>query len=122
VLEIDQLVFNEEFLVSAKALWARFWKGRFPIELWNINSVPQRDLVGRTNNAIECYNRRMSEQVPNAYPNLLAFVATIQKEVEQSSLFAKNIRVGVIAMPQLDRDFVKPKISHEYFLFIKAQQ
>jgi hypothetical protein len=43
----------DKILEVFEAAWVR----RFPIELWNINSVPQKDLVGRTNNAIERYNR-----------------------------------------------------------------
>jgi hypothetical protein len=64
----------------------------------------------------------MNDQFPNAHPNQFAFVATIQKEVDQSSLYAKSIRTGVIAMPHLDRDFIKPRIPQEYILFIKDHQ
>ncbi|KAF1742050.1 hypothetical protein MXB_241 [Myxobolus squamalis] len=54
------------------------WIEKYKPLLWNISSINERDLQGRTNNCLERYNRHLNELFANAHPNLVAFIAAKQ--------------------------------------------
>lgn len=70
----------------------RTWMRRFLPELWNLSNKSQLNIRGRTNNALERYNRRIGDFFLNAHPNLCAFVSTIRSEFQYFSDRCKEIR------------------------------
>lgn len=85
--------------------WGLFWRyfknvwiKRFPPALWNIGGIDTNQCMGRTNNYLERYNRRIGEKFINSHPNIYAFVSVIQEEEEYYSNLCRGIRSGIIPM------------------------
>ncbi|KAF1740722.1 hypothetical protein MXB_36, partial [Myxobolus squamalis] len=70
---------------KADVFWtyfARTWINQFPPETWNISEHSESLIVGRTNNALERYNRRIGDAFMNVHPNIASFVTVIRAEFE----------------------------------------
>ncbi|KAF0988013.1 hypothetical protein HZS_2772 [Henneguya salminicola] len=65
------------------SFWSYFnliWRRRFEPQLWNISNINDKNITGRTNNALERYNRRTGENFSNAHPNLASFISIIRTD------------------------------------------
>jgi hypothetical protein len=105
-----------------KGFWKYFdrtWTRRYPISLWNIHDQSDYELSGRTNNAVERYNRRLGDQFPNAHPTLGFFLQVIRKEEAYFSHLTEAIRKGSVKISTQIRDFERPKLPSNYLDFIK---
>ena len=106
--------------VAWNGFWTYFrrtWLSRYPISMWNISEDRDRDLCGRTNNAIERYNRRLNKKFSLAHPKIGTFVSVIKDEESFFSSQIRGIRSGAIPVDDSERDFVRPNIFDEYHLF-----
>lgn len=62
--------------------FTRTWMSAYPESCWNISVMlsDNVEIVNRTNNPLECYNRLVAERCGVAHPILLAFVETLKEE------------------------------------------
>lgn len=102
------------------AKWDRFWLyfrktwiGKLGPDLWNMHAVVDYQIPGRTNNALERYNRRLNDQFACPHPKLLAFVKVIEEEFNYYKILHDNIRLGIEPLPP-PRQFSKPLIDSAY--------
>ncbi|KAE8986395.1 hypothetical protein PR003_g24121 [Phytophthora rubi] len=70
----------------SKANWKKFWKyfkkiwiRQFKPEWWNINGV-RVDIVNRTNNPLERYNRTLNSAFSGAHSDITQFICVIEKQ------------------------------------------
>jgi hypothetical protein len=76
----------------------RTWLKKYSPLLWNVHG--NEDIVNRTNNHLERYNRRMNEVFPVAHPNILSFVDTIKTEANSYIETYNLIKAGRLAHPK----------------------
>lgn len=105
----ESIIFNRFWNYFTKT-----WIGRYGAKLWNISQVNDEILVGRTNNALERYNRRFGEIFMNAHPNITAFVMAIRSEFEFYSERCEQIRKSGETIRFDAGNFVKTSIDAEY--------
>ena len=63
-----------------ETFWSYFqnnWMVRYPPSLWNFNEKVRDELINRTNNPLERFNRTLNEVFPTAHPNMDTFITTI---------------------------------------------
>ncbi|KAG2910767.1 hypothetical protein PC116_g10866 [Phytophthora cactorum] len=58
------------------AYFRRTWLVLFAVDMWNVHEM-DLDIVSRTNNPLERFNRELNAAIPSAHPSLAAFVGTI---------------------------------------------
>jgi hypothetical protein len=99
----------------------RTWMGKIDIALWNLHDVDEGNLFGRTNNALERYNRLLGEKFFIAHPPLNVFIAVIRGEELYFTTRLQNIRIGQEKMPVIAREWERPPIPNGYVSLINKQ-
>lgn len=80
---------------DALLFWTYFentWMRIFNPSLWSLCNVEDWEIAGRTNNALERYNRRINDFFANSHPNLASFASTIKNEFKFYSEICNKIR------------------------------
>ena len=69
---------------------------------WNVsgNANDDYDLRNRTNNALECYNRRLNSFFPSPHPSLPHFVQKIEEESRYQAKRLDDMRYGRVVVPE----------------------
>ena len=91
------------------SFWLYFqktWIKKYPPQLWNISMLSDTNVAGRTNNALERYNRRLGDHFAMPHPSLITFVSTIGREFDYFSILLNNIRTGREPSPNIDREYI----------------
>jgi hypothetical protein len=108
---------------SEKKQWNDFWqyfnKQWMPIvAAWNIESKDggYKDLVSKTNNGLERYNRKVNEIFPTR-PDLEKFCVVLKKEVIDVAQNVNDIRTGRSRKPRREECQI-PELSSDYVNFI----
>ncbi|KAF1740856.1 hypothetical protein MXB_4111 [Myxobolus squamalis] len=102
---------------KADVFWTYFaktWINRFPPETWNISEHSKSLIVGRTNNALERYNRRIGDAFINAHPNIASFVTLIRAEFEYYASRCHIIRSTGKGVKYIETKFKKTPIDQDY--------
>ena len=88
------------------------------IPLWNVTEADesQVQLVSRTSNALERYNRFFNNIVPRAHPNLIVFVAALLDEAHRIIQRLEDVRSGR-EIPPVYEDISYPDIPAEFESF-----
>ncbi|KAF1742072.1 hypothetical protein MXB_518 [Myxobolus squamalis] len=77
---------------------------KFEPQLWKISNINAINMVGRTNNALERYNKRIGENFAKICLNLPSFIPTIRTEFmyhsERSTEIRQNFR-GILYQSEL---------------------
>jgi hypothetical protein len=98
-------VVNED---GNKTKWVAFWKyftktwlQRYDVGLWNVNAQMAHgiDIVNRTNNPLEKYNRDFADCFNTVHPNLLTFIQVAKSNASSYVWLINNIRLGVEEAP-----------------------
>ncbi|OWY90517.1 hypothetical protein PHMEG_00041328, partial [Phytophthora megakarya] len=83
-----QGVHDVRFLI--KDNWKKFWKyfkkiwiHKFKPEWWNINGI-REDIVNRTNNPLERYNRTLNSAFSVAHPDIIRFISVIEEQSREN--------------------------------------
>ncbi|KAF0987698.1 hypothetical protein HZS_7867 [Henneguya salminicola] len=97
--------------------FVKTWIGCYGAKLWNIHEIDDKEMIGRTNNALERYNRRFGKIFMNAHPNLSAFVIAIRNEFEFYSEKCHQIRKNNKSIKCEKGNFSKPEIDPEYLIW-----
>jgi hypothetical protein len=69
-----------------KASWKYFkktWIKKFKTARWNVNGLDE-DIVNRTNNPLERYNRTLNEAFGNAHPDVVHFISAIEEQSREN--------------------------------------
>ncbi|KAF0990418.1 hypothetical protein HZS_7382 [Henneguya salminicola] len=80
---------------DAILFWTYFqnaWIKKYNPTLWTLCNIEDMEIFGRTNNALERYNRRLNDFFVNSHPNLASFVSIIKNEFLYHSELCKQIR------------------------------
>ncbi|POM81144.1 Hypothetical protein PHPALM_923 [Phytophthora palmivora] len=83
---------ENENIVYSKENWQQFWKYfkqtiiKLKPEWWNIYGL-REDIVNRTNNPLERYNRTLNEAFLIAHPDVTQFIAVIERQAERMFVF-----------------------------------
>ncbi|POM60542.1 hypothetical protein PHPALM_30597 [Phytophthora palmivora] len=56
----------------------RTWIDGYAVELWSVHGMAN-ELVARTNNPLEHFNRELNTRFPTPHPSMATFVTTIRK-------------------------------------------
>ena len=76
------------------------WMMKYGVELWNHSTKQKEDeIVHRTNNALESFNRRLNDRFGNAHPNLAHFIDVIREISMETMREVENLRRGVSRRP-----------------------
>lgn len=89
---IKSLLVHEEAVDTFWSYFEKTWLVRFPSNVWNNFDISQSDLMNRTNNGLERYNRRMNDFFANAHPNLCSFAEIIRDEFKYYDQRCAEIR------------------------------
>ena len=95
---LKQVLSGEQY----KDFWKYFdktWMNQFPPVLWAHGTDSGENIV-RTNNALERYNRRLSERMVVPHGSIGVFVQVLQAEFKSYSDYVTNIRRGVDPFPK----------------------
>jgi hypothetical protein len=100
--------FNEKTIVEGKEkdytskfdlFWSYFekvWMRDYDSNLWNISSIiasgQLEELVNRTNNALERYNRHLHEHFSTPHPNMVFFATVIRQEANAYVTTVEDIK------------------------------
>jgi len=71
----------------------------FPPRLWNVE-LYTRQLISRTNNPLERFNRELNDVFQGSHPNLPEFVAGIEKLARKYVNFKTDIELGRAQEPR----------------------
>lgn len=100
---VDRICKIEEHREIQENYWVIFWSyfrntliRRYPPSLWGLYSINDKELLRRTNNSLERYNRRLSNKFLDAHPNIISSIAVIKAEEEYYSNITKGIRSSAI--------------------------
>ena len=99
--------FNEgDYTPSFDAFWKYFldtWMKKYNPEQWNINAFSNStdDIINRTNNPLERFNRKLKNAFPVPHPSMAAFVNTI-----------KDISVEYVSMLERVKRGTCPRLRH----------
>lgn len=104
--------------------WAYFietWcDGRYKITDWNIYALlgkeEEGELINRTNNALERYNRVLKSKFRAPHPGMVDFIEVIKKLQVDEFTELQNIKRGV-SVPPMHEDVYKPSIPYDYYCF-----
>ena len=95
------IIGDENEMVKMGQFWKYFKKhwcsDKKYIATWNINEPSNEgylELINRTNNALERYNRSLNEMFPMAHPSLLAFIKVLEEESRKVVKYVMNISLG----------------------------
>ena len=88
--------------------------------VWNIADADARTtkLVNRTSNSLEQYNRHFNGILPTDHPNLVVFVAGLQKDVKRVVQRIKDVRVGRERPPKYDEDVI-PEVPADFITYCR---
>ncbi|KAF0986011.1 hypothetical protein HZS_4183 [Henneguya salminicola] len=87
-IEKTLTILRKNIKESDKSKWNSFykyfrvtWMKRFEIRTWNRSNAKDEniEIINRTNNALENYNRRLNEAFPISHPNFYVFINTIKR-------------------------------------------
>ena len=81
--------------VKLNVFWMYFkntWTNLFSVQFWNIHD--KNELMNRTNNALESYNRRFNDLFATAHPSLQQLIIAIQGEVKRIEAKIDDIKAG----------------------------
>lgn len=81
--------------------FTKTWMTIFNTEYWNINHLisEQVQLVNRTNNPLESYNRIFTRKFKNGKPSLLLFANTCKQESIRHVQLISHIKKGLVRPP-----------------------
>ncbi|KAF0985869.1 hypothetical protein HZS_1152 [Henneguya salminicola] len=79
-----------------------------------LSNVEYMEISGRTNNALERYNRRLNDFFVSSHPNLASFVSIIKDEFLYPSEICKKIRQDSSNIHFGQGLFKRPLIIDEY--------
>ncbi|EGZ24028.1 hypothetical protein PHYSODRAFT_325182 [Phytophthora sojae] len=73
--------------------FAKTWMRTYGPSTWNVNTIAEAvDIVNRTNNALERFNRTLNESFTTSYPSLLTFVDVIKTKSQNYVDLIEDIR------------------------------
>ncbi|KAG2921922.1 hypothetical protein JG687_00019133 [Phytophthora cactorum] len=88
---------------------------------WNIHAIAEStDIVNRTKNALERFNRDLNESFTTAHPNLLVFMAVIKEKSKNYVVMLDDIRHHRQRAPE-HGNLVGVEIPAEYHRFCAEQ-
>ena len=92
---------NEEKFNSFWSYFVNTWIREYPADLWNFTRSPSaRDnMVNRTNNPLERYNRTLNQAFPCAHPTMDHFITTINAEARRYARLLEDIQRGYATAP-----------------------
>lgn len=75
---------DEDKFNYSSCLWKRYWNyfrctwiNRFPPRVWNVIGI-KKNIIARTNNPLERFNREINLRFPTPKPTLVVFVETVK--------------------------------------------
>ncbi|OWY94449.1 hypothetical protein PHMEG_00035816 [Phytophthora megakarya] len=74
------------------------WLDRFPPTLRNVRGV-NRQIVNRTNNPLEWYNRELNNEVATRRPNVQTFVSVIEQHAHRYVTLLQDVARGRVRPP-----------------------
>jgi hypothetical protein len=99
-------IIEEGLSRSEKRKWKIFWEDYFEkqwiplLEVWSLydptgNNDGVKEIVNRTNNALEKYNRRFNDLFSKGTPSLAEFIGVVEEESRYYAKKLRNIRRGI---------------------------
>ncbi|KII62258.1 hypothetical protein RF11_09575 [Thelohanellus kitauei] len=104
---------------TSALFWQYFentWIRRYDPSLWNISSVDEYQISGRTHNCLERYNRRLNDFFANAHPNIASFVTVIRNEFEFYSQVCVQVRQNSTSIDYGQGIFDKPAVAADHVI------
>ncbi|KII66652.1 hypothetical protein RF11_01918 [Thelohanellus kitauei] len=83
----------------------KVWIQKYPPTLWNSNYINNGEILQKTNNCLERYNRRIGDQFLNAHPNIFNFVEVIKNKALYFTTLTSSIRSGRIKLNDSNLEF-----------------
>lgn len=114
-----------EYKENFNAFWKYFlttWMKLFKPDHWNVHALTDKsdDVINRTNNPLERFNRRMKNAFPAAHPSMAVFVNTIKDlSVEYVSML-ERIKRGTVPRPRHAPLSVTP-LPEDYLNYVSAK-
>ncbi|KAF1740120.1 hypothetical protein MXB_4105 [Myxobolus squamalis] len=102
---------------KANVFWTYFaktWINQFPPEIWNISKHSESLIVGRKNNALERYNRRIGDAFMNVHPKIASFVTVIRAEFKYYASRFHIIQSTGEGVKYIETKFKKTPIDQDY--------
>ncbi|KAK1940193.1 hypothetical protein P3T76_008516 [Phytophthora citrophthora] len=88
---------GDQGISHSKDNWKKFWKyfkrtwiKKFVPEWWNIYGLIE-DIVNRTNNPLERYNRTLNEAFLVPHPDVIQFISVIERQSRKNVRFIEDI-------------------------------
>ncbi|OWZ00963.1 hypothetical protein PHMEG_00027739, partial [Phytophthora megakarya] len=109
-LEERNLTYSQD---KWKSFWEYFkptWLDRFPPTLWNVRGV-NRQIVNRTNNPLERYNRELNNEFATRRPNVQTFVSVIEQHAHCYGTLLQDVARGRARPPIHGVYYTPPEFS-----------
>jgi hypothetical protein len=97
---------TEEGIAHSASKWTKFWMyfrkiwlELFPPSNWNVHGI-RRDVVARTNNPLERFNRELNAAFGTPHPSVVRFVHTIEAISRRYVKLRDDIARGVATAPR----------------------
>lgn len=108
------------------AFWKYFvktWTQYYDVTSWNLfhmigDPSARSQLLQRTNNCLERYNREMNEAYPVAHPNISMFVSVIKQKSNEYLSRIKRVQSGAEMPPAHNTHINIPDIPLSYTNFV----
>ncbi len=121
-------VVEEGVSAENKKKWDRFWEyfastwlGSYKVTSWNIcgQDNKYKELMNRTNNGLERYNKRFNGLFDGRKPTLLEFVQIVESESREQAQMMDDVRRNNIQRAVREETSI-PHVPSEYHAFKKA--
>ncbi|KII62253.1 hypothetical protein RF11_10863 [Thelohanellus kitauei] len=93
------------------------WVRRYDPSLWNITSINEYQISGRTKNCFERYSRRLNDLFVNANPNISSFVTVIRNEFDYYLQVWAQIRQNSTSIEYGQGIFNKTNLAGDYLIW-----
>ena len=100
----------EEFITYFQSTYIGIFRSRglnrkrstppFPVDMWNVNArVLSPDIIPRSNNSHEAFNKSMTNSIPRIHPNIWLLITNLKKEETLAQMKRIHYERGDIKTP-----------------------
>ena len=113
----------EEFITYFQSTYIGIFRGRgpnrkrstppFPVDMWLVNAtVLSPDIIPRSNNSHEAFNKSMTNSIPRIHPNIWLLITHLKKEEILAQMKRTHYERGDIKTPRNKDTTINDRLQH----------
>ncbi|POM69327.1 Hypothetical protein PHPALM_14396 [Phytophthora palmivora] len=118
---------RDQGILYSRESWKKFWKyftntwiKKFIPEWWTVNGLNE-DIVNRTNNPLERYNRTLNDDFSVPHPDVVRFISVIEKQSRDNVRLINDISNRRARAPSHASPQRAPRFESDYQLEVESE-